>query len=235
MLSQEFSAPVIEQNTSSEEYKEWMCVVKSIDSMASQIAGKTVKMDQKMQDLRTEQMGKSFAMVIEKTMSIEQKYPGLKSVFQFLKKRADLNKLETAVKRLDQISIKELIAQIQNTDTEIGQVLKGCDFEYKSGGLKDAVAYAKQGYAVGVTTQFPMAHSHKLVSHFFHLAVSKDDSVYDMSTFSEPFLFRQNAADNYSRWIDQQRKMVGSWNMLLMKQKPASLPKFNSPNNKIIS
>lgn len=220
MLSQEFSTFSAEQGKSDEDYAGWMCVVKSIDSMASQVAGKTVKMDKDMQSLRTEHMAKSFEMTREKAAQIEQKYPGLKNVFQFLKKRAEQNRLEMAVKRLDQISIRELIMQIQNTDTEIGRVLKGCDFEYKAGGIKDAIDYAKQGYAVGVTTQFPMANSHKFISHFFHLGVGENEDVYDMSTFSEPFLFGKNATDNYSRWIDQQRKMVGPWNMLLMKQKP---------------
>jgi len=64
-----------------------------------------------------------------------------------------------------------------------------------------------------------MPHSHDLVSHFFHLGVGANEAIYDMITFSEPFLFKRNAADNYSRWIDQQRKMVGPWNILLMKQK----------------
>lgn len=219
MLSQEFSPALSERSISDEDYEGWMCVVKSIDSMASQVAGKAVKMDKNMQDLRTEHLGRSLVMARDKSAVIEQRYPGLKSVFQFLKKRAELNKLEMAVKRLDQRSIKELIAQIQTTDTEIGHVLKGCDFEYKAGGLKDAIDYAKQGYAVGITTQFPMAHSHELISHFFHLGVDKDESIYDMSTFSEPFLFRKNASDNYSQWIDQQRKVVGPWNLLLMKQK----------------
>lgn len=229
MLSQEFPTSVVEQDNSNEDYEGWMCVVKSIDSMASQVAGKTVKMDKNMQDLRTEHLGKSLVMARDKSIAIEQKYPGLKSVFQFLKKRAELNKLEMAVKRLDQRSIKELITQIQSTNTEIGQVLKGCDFEYKAGGLKDAIDFAKRGYAVGITTQFPMAHSHELISHFFHLGVGKDEDIYDMSTFSDPFLFRKNATDNYSRWIDQQRKAVGPWNILLMKQKSPTI------NNQLIS
>jgi hypothetical protein len=194
-----------------------MCVVKSIDSMVTQISGKKIQVNKSMHQFRHEQIEQAIASASAAESKINDKYKGFSSLL-FYKKRKEMLDIGKNLTKND--DIMGLLSEIQASDAAVGKILKQCDITTTRGEISDAINFAKQGYAVGVSTYLPIPHSCEMQRHFFHLSTGSDGSTYDMSTFSEPYSLKNNLLANYEYYAKKALKDARGWNILLLKLKP---------------
>jgi len=194
------------------------CVLNTLESMTSQIAGKSIKFSRSERDMRLIQMEKTLQLVKKKISQSktdddhEKKRPaGIKGLAPIL---------APATGRMEKFAIRNLIDRVKEGESDMAQVLNKSEIQFLSGDLRDVKNYIERGWQVGVSTALkvggPLLYEG---AHFVHLGLGTNGNLTDMSD-----------DDYYKRIFDEQirtgqfedntrRKLefTGGWNLLLMR------------------
>ena len=215
----ELSSQEIESSSQKEQGRFESCVILGLESMASELVGQNIKMENR-ETLLREKQTKRYKFLNQEKLNKElaDKSGIMGSSSDTFKTYSHVIKMEKLKSRLDLFNIKSLLEQLKDSDSKIGEVLKNTEIRYEKGGLDEAKKYLSEDYQVGVVIRIPNSI---LTSddHFFHLGKDEDGTIIDKSDRDELKLQVQEwiTGNEISFLMKNHQKNSQSWGLLLMK------------------
>lgn len=197
-----------------------LCVVHTIESIASDIKGESLKMSDREVDLRLEQLQGTEALVkkrFEMPDSIEEE---LREFFEVSEMKRLASKLSPKVVRLDKINIGRLITEIKKGESPVSEVLKNAEIKFVKGNISDAKKYLEDGWKVGVVSAGSISENGAIEKvHVFHLGTNNYGIMADKSDEGEEK--REMTERIHTGKLDQMmgklQKLTGGWNLILIR------------------
>lgn len=220
----ESNSPEIKSLSSNEKERFESCVILGLESMASEIAGQNIKMENRETALRKSQEER-FKFLDEKKLNKKlAKHPELSGPIGLKLKNImgweHIIKTEKLKTRLDLFNVRDLVRQLKNSDSKIGEVFKTTEIRHEKGDLTSAENYLKQGYQVGIAINIPVPQT-LTHCHFFHLAKDGNGELIDKSDCGKLKLQVENwiTTNQMDLLMERYQKISHSWGLLLMKKK----------------
>lgn len=162
------------------------CVIRTLESLASIIAKKKVKVDAEGITVRKQQLD-AIAEQTAKLIDVPEEKKSAREYFSNIHRaRQRAKRYGPVLLRQEQENIKALVEFIKNNPVnEVGSVLKACKISFEPGGLTHAKRLIEEGFEVGVITQINtgmFTYTH----HIFHLNADATGNLQNMSDDAEP-------------------------------------------------
>ncbi len=206
-----------------------LCLVRTVESLLSQVSGTDIKVDEEAVAIRLSQLEKIDKMAQERSAEIE----GFRSGDFFS------TPLAYDVLRKDQALTKELFDHLLASQTEAGEILRGCELNFaRIHWITDIYDLIESGHSVAVLRKPQLfirdepwvVQVHFSVSslHIFHIGVASDDCAFRWLINISDQHFRPRGKI-YMEMEESSRLEFGlqdiyrqteGWNVILLKKKP---------------
>lgn len=158
-----------------EELVRRLCVVRTLDSMLTQVAGREVRLDDEATNLRLRQLAEIDEIVRRRKREAEEFKSG--DFFQ--------TPLFYDTLKADQKAIRKFVQHLLSSESDAGDVLRECELRFERiRHTEDIFSFVEQGYAVAPIRKprmFIIDDPHVVQVHFgvygvhvFHIGVSED-------------------------------------------------------------
>lgn len=198
-----------------------LCVVKTIESIASGLAGFGVKLTDDEIDIRLIQMLAAHELIEERLTIPEPARKDQKLWKSFEAKKIKLfNHVGPFAARLDQTAVSNFISEIKNGRSEVAEILRQSKIIYLSGTLDDAGHYLRYGYQAGLICADEVSGELAIVGlHMFHLGINENGEYCDQSDDNNTRTYIENRLKDgrMAKNILTLRKYTRGWNMVMIK------------------
>lgn len=212
--------PPVSEDRVKEVEENKLCVVRALESIASDIRGENLKFTPPEKDIRIKQIIETEDLTKKRLNVLEDVGDDLRGFFEREEMKKNSPKLLPIVGRLDKMNIERLISDVKKGDSEIARVLNQSEIKYVTGNLTDAKKYLDQGWRVGLTTADIIGGELLYEDvHFFHLGRADEGILTDKSDegYTKKEIDLGLLTGNLEKKMIELQKLTTGWNMVLVR------------------
>ena len=189
-----------------------MCVLQTIESMASHATGVSVRLGFEQEAERQAQKNKNDLLMERRVEAyIHGKVDWSKEHI--------LKKIGSAI-RLDQIQVKQVVEGLKNRSDDLGKVFQRVETVYAPGDGDMVLGFLQQGYQVGLFIVVPESET-KVNSHVFHIGINEKGQPVDLSDTGKTQESIQHLMQSgyLETALQVTRELTNSWCIVAMREK----------------